>query len=307
VAVETSLPAPAKKTHWRWASLFFAGLGGLVSLGIGLMVDQLIRDLFARTDWLGWIGIGLVVLVVVGAGAIALKGLVALMRLARITKLNDAAREAAATDDRKAALAALQELIGLYRKRPETARGRAALAGHMQEIVDGRDLIRLGERELMTGFDADARRFVMESAKRVSIVTAVSPRAIVGVLFVLAENLRLIRRLSELYGGRPGALGLIRLARNVIGHLALTGGIAIGDSLVQQLIGQGLAAKLSARLGEGVVNGMLTARVGIAAIDVCRPLPFIDGRPPALPDVVTELAKIGGSSDKTGDSPAKGS
>ena len=307
VAVEPNLPAVAKKSHWRWASLFFAGLGGLVSLGIGLMVDQLIRDLFARTDWLGWIGIGLVVLVVVGAGAIALKELVALMRLARITKLNETAREAAATDDRKAALAALEELIGLYRRRPETARGRAEMAGHMREIVDGRDLIRLGERELMTGFDADARRYVMESAKRVSIVTAVSPRAIVDVLFVLAENLRLIRRLSELYGGRPGTLGLIRLARNVIGHLALTGGMAIGDSLVQQLVGQGLAAKLSARLGEGVVNGMLTARVGIAAIDVCRPLPFIDGRPPALPDVVAELAKIGGSSDKTGDSPAKGS
>ncbi|HQF30687.1 MAG TPA: DUF697 domain-containing protein, partial [Hyphomicrobiales bacterium] len=87
--------------------------------------------------------------------------------------------------------------------------------------------------------------------------------------------------------------------RAAIAHLAVTGSIAVGDSLVQQLPGHGLAAKISARLGEGVVNGMLTARVGIAAIDVCRPLPFIDGKPPALSDVMTELAKIGGTSEKS--------
>jgi putative membrane protein len=40
---------------------------------------------------------------------------------------------------------------------------------------------------------------------------------------------------------------------------------------------------------------MLTARVGIAAVAVCRPLPFINGRPPRLADVVTELARVGGA------------
>jgi putative membrane protein len=36
-----------------------------------------------------------------------------------------------------------------------------------------------------------------------------------------------------------------------------------------------VVAKLSRRFGEGVVNGALTARVGVAAIEVCRPLPFV--------------------------------
>jgi putative membrane protein len=67
---------------------------------------------------------------------------------------------------------------------------------------------------------------------------------------------------------------LIRPLRHVIGHLAITGGMAVGDSLVQQMLGHGIAAKLSQRLGEGVVNGLLTARLGLAAIDVTRPLPF---------------------------------
>ena len=117
----------------------------------------------------------------------------------------------------------------------------------------------------------------------------------VDVVFVGAEILRLIRRIAMLYGGRPGTLGFIRLARAAVTHLAVTGGIAAGDSLIQQILGHGIAARLSARLGEGVVNGLLTARVGIAAIEVSRPLPFLNGRPPRLGDVMAELTRMGKS------------
>jgi putative membrane protein len=61
--------------------------------------------------------------------------------------------------------------------------------------------------------------------------------------------------------------------------------MAVGDSLVQQVLGHGIAARLSARLGEGVLNGLLTARVGLSAIAVCRPLPYAAGQPPTLRDV----------------------
>ena len=58
--------------------------------------------------------------------------------------------------------------------------------------------------------------------------------------------------------------------------------MAASDSLVQQMLGHGIAAKLSQRLGEGVLNGLLTARLGLAAIDVTRPLPFTALPRPAL-------------------------
>ena len=68
-----------------------------------------------------------------------------------------------------------------------------------------------------------------------------------------------------------GTLGMIRLMRHVIAHLAITGGMAASDTVIQQMLGQGIVAKLSTRLGEGVLNGLLTARLGLAAIDVTRP------------------------------------
>ena len=138
----------------------------------------------------------------------------------------------------------------------------------------------------------------MNSAKRVSIVTAVSPRALVDLLAVLFENLRTIRRLSALYGGRPGTLGFLRLTKHVATHLAVTGGMAAGDSLASQVLGHGLAARLSARLGEGVVNGLLTARIGIAAISVCRPAPFVSGNGPTVSDFMGELVASSEKAEK---------
>src|SRR5690606_34727419 len=132
---------------------------------------------------------------------------------------------------------------------------------------------------------------VSAAAERVSIVTAVSPRAAVDMFFVLITALGLARRLALLYGGRPGTLGLIRLARQVVSHLAITGGMAASDSLIQQMIGHGVAAKLSARLGEGVLNGLLTARLGLAAIEVTRPLPFVALKAPGMAELAGGLLR----------------
>lgn len=288
------LPAPPPRTS-RWATLFWSGLGGLVSMGLGLAISKLIEDLFARSDWLGYAGLGFAVLFVVGALAIVGKELFGLMRLRTLNALREQAAGAIQKDDRREAEAVTRELLALTKTSARLHRARTELSGHLGEIIDGADLVRLTERHLMAPLDAEATQLVANAAKRVSVVTAVSPRAAVDLIFVLVTAVTLVRRLAYLYGGRPGALGMIRLFRQVVAHLAVTGGMAAGDSLVQQLLGHGIAAKLSARLGEGVVNGLLTARLGLAAIEVTRPLPFAAVPPPALSDVasgfITRAAK----------------
>ncbi|MHC5652846.1 YcjF family protein [Stappia sp. ICDLI1TA098] len=273
----------------RWGRWLAAGLGGLVSLAVGLSVDALIRDLFTRTDWLGWLGVALAALALVAALGLTVREIIGIARLRRIDETRTALAKAAEADDQDAARTALRQMLELYRNRPETAQGRAAVAAHLREVIDGRDLVRLAERDLLTPLDARAVRIVRDSVKRVSVVTAISPRAILDLAVVLVENLRIMRRLAVLYGGRPGFLGFLRLARHVGAHLAMTGGMAAGDSLVSQLLGHGVAARLSARLGEGVINGMLTARVGIAAIAVCRPAPFVGHGGPTVSDVMGEM------------------
>jgi putative membrane protein len=274
---------------FSWGGLFWSALGGLVSLGVGLWITRFVEDLFARSAALGWLGVALAALALLAVIALATREIRAIARQRHIAQLHIACAEAHAADDRLAARAALSELATLYLARPETARARTLVKELSAEIVDGRDLLDIAERNLMAPLDDAARREIAVAAKRVSVVTAISPRALVDIAFVAAQAVRLIRRIAEIYGGRPGLFGFIKLARSVGAHLAITGGMAIGDSLVQQVVGHGIASRLSARLGEGVLNGMLTTRIGLSALAVCRPMPFAALKQPRVADVAPFL------------------
>ena len=96
----------------------------------------------------------------------------------------------------------------------------------------------------------------------------------------------MIRRIAEIYGGKAGPLGNWRLTRTVLGHLVATGAVAVGDDLISSVAGGGIVSKISRRFGEGVINGALTARVGVAAMEVCRPLPFVARKRPSVSGLV---------------------
>ncbi|MEL7430112.1 MAG: TIGR01620 family protein [Pseudomonadota bacterium] len=289
---------PVSRTHThlpgftsgsRWVKLVAGSLATLVMLGLGLWFTEVVEALFARHVWLGWGASALLTLAVVGILAILVREIVALWQLRALTRLREQVAfqlEGDAKPDPKL----IDRIVGLYEDRPDMGWHISELAGHGDDVMDTRDRLLLAERYLMLPLDEEAKQIVAKAARRVSVVTAVNPAASLDVVFVAWQVLAMLRKLTALYGSRPGSLGTLRLARMVGSHLAVTGGLALSDTLLQQFIGKGLAGRLSAKLGEGTINGILTARIGIAAMDLCRPMPFHTSTRPGLKEFIGVIA-----------------
>ena len=274
---------------FNWGAMLASAAAGLAMLATGVWFARFVSVAVAREDWIGWTAFGLLVVGGIAAAVIALREIVGLVRLGRLGRLRRDVDAALDTADKRAETRAVRRLRALYGDRQELQWGLSRLKQHEGDVRDAGDLLRLADREVVAPLDPEARRIVMQSMKRVSVVTAISPMAGIAVLFVLIENLRMLRGLATLYGARPGILGSLRLLRLVVTHIIATGGLALTDDLLGQFLGQDILRRLSRRLGEGAFNGALTARVGTAAVEVTRPLPFLDATPLRVRDFVAEL------------------
>lgn len=265
--------APPKKRSGLTRFALWA-FGAFFSFALSVAAWDFVTGLFAQNSVLGWIAFSLLMLAVLAAVLLAAREWAAYARLARLDVLRQSTTRALLDADLAAARSAVAALSRLYAAREDTAWGHARLTERSPEVMDADALLALAETELMTPLDALARAQVERAARQVATVTALVPLALADVAVALFANLRMIRQIAEIYGGRSGALGSWGLMRRVFTSLLATGALALTDDLIGSVAGGGILSKLSRRFGEGVVNGALTARVGLAAMDLCRPLPF---------------------------------
>ncbi|MGB0658863.1 MAG: YcjF family protein [Mangrovicoccus sp.] len=267
----------------RW---FLAVFGAFAMAMIGWASWAAIAALVAKIPVLG----GFVALLGALSLAIALllviKEIAALSRLARLDHLRQAADRVLAEHDLTAARKLGLRLQGFYRQRVDLKWSGADLEARLNDAFDPDAALAAAEQAMVSPLDAAAIREVEAAARQVATVTALVPLALADVITAMVVNLRMVRRISEIYGGRAGTLGSWKLIRAVFVHLAATGIVSAGDDLVTSVLGGSALSRISRRFGEGIVNGALTARVGVAAIEICRPLPFLASEPPKVSQLV---------------------
>jgi putative membrane protein len=283
-------------TRWFWRLL-----AALLTFVLSVAAWEFVTALISQNQILGYAALGLVALFLLVCLAILIREWAALARLGRLDKLHQAAAHAEAENDPKAAAQVVDRLLALYAGRSDLRWGRDRLSRHKSDAVDADALLDVAERELMGPLDAAARREIEVASRQVATVTALVPLALADVIAALTSNVRMIRRIAEIYGGRSGLVGGWRLTRTVLTHLVATGAVAVGDDLIGSIAGGGLLSRVSRRFGEGVINGALTARVGVAAMEVCRPLPFRTLARPSITSIIqralTGLFGDGGQKD----------
>lgn len=277
---------------------------GVAVLGISVVAQgvQWVHDAWIQQDWvaLGACTAGGLI-IIAGVGSVATEWR-RLYRLRQRADERDTARDLLHSHGLGQGRAFCEKLAaqaGLDNSHPALQRWQASL----HETQNDREVVELYARLVQPVLDAQARREISHSAAESALMIAVSPLALVDMAFIAWRNLRLVNRIAVLYGIELGYYSRIRLFRLVLLNMAFAGASELVREVGMDWMSQDLAARLSARAAQGIGAGLLTARLGIKTMELCRPLPWLDGDKPKLGDFRRELiGKLKNSmvkSDKT--------
>jgi putative membrane protein len=145
--------------------------------------------------------------------------------------------------------------------------------GVVQAQHSDEEQLQLFERFVLSELDKQAQQLIYRAATDTSLAVAISPFALADMLIVLWRSSRLVRELAQLYGGAIGQLRSMVLLKRLLAALLWAGGSELALDMASDVMSSELTAKLSARAGQGIIAGLLVARLGNLAQQQLRPLP----------------------------------
>lgn len=148
----------------------------------------------------------------------------------------------------------------------------------IEEFNDA-EVMQLYSRKVLSKVDQKALAEIGKFSTESVVLVALSPIAVIDMLIMLWRNLRLVNKIAALYGLKLGYWSRIKLIKQVIFNMAYAGASELVADLGADLLGAELLGKMSARMAQGLGAGMLTARLGLKAMHMCRPIPFTDDAP----------------------------
>jgi putative membrane protein len=156
----------------------------------------------------------------------------------------------------------------------------------------GAEQLRLYSQQVLSSQDKNARARVSRWSGEAAVLVAISPLASVDMLLILWRSLKMIDEVAACYGIRLGYSSRIRLLRQIARHMLYAGAAELITDVGLDWLGAELSARLSARLAQGVGAGLLTARLGLQTMQVCRPIRFSAEEKPRLGEIRRELLSL---------------
>lgn len=138
------------------------------------------------------------------------------------------------------------------------------------------ELLQLYSRLVLTKVDEKAMAEIAKFSTEAVVLVALSPVALIDMLIILWRNLHMINKVALLYGIKLGYWSRVKLIRQVFVNMVYAGASELIADFGSDMIGADLLGKLSGRLAQGLGAGMLTARLGVKTMQLCRPIPFED-------------------------------
>lgn len=138
--------------------------------------------------------------------------------------------------------------------------------------------LQLFDRLVLTGVDKKAQQLIWRASTDSSLAVAISPFALADMLLVTWRSSRMLRELAELYGAPMGQLRSLAMLKRALAALLWAGGSELALDMAGDVLSSELTAKLSARAGQGIIAGLLVARLGYLAQQQLRPLPLAEAQ-----------------------------
>ena len=233
LATVNTPPEPVRK-RFSFAKVAAVAFGTLLSLAVGLWVDALIRDLFTRSDWLGYAALAVLAIGVAAVLGIVIRETAGMMRLAAVQRSRPRRKPPLERRGRRGATPCRSPFIP-PRRQARNRQGSCDARGdgrrrHRRPASDPACRARIARPARSAGsqphFQCIQARFCGDGGQ--------PARARRSSLCSLRIGTAGARHGRSLWRSARHARHA-KLMRDVLAHLAVTGSIAVGDSLVQQI------------------------------------------------------------------------
>ncbi|MBF0370719.1 MAG: TIGR01620 family protein [Magnetococcales bacterium] len=295
--------SPAKKPKPTWG-LFRWFFVSVVLLFVGLLLED--TALFLRDRFAAHWSLGLFFSILIAGVTSALMLMVGRewLRIRRL-RTHQGLREEAERLVQSATFGQAQpltkQIAKLYRERPQTATALERFNGEAESYLGDREMLQLFSHHLLVPLDREAYGVVVKNSTAAAVFATISPLAWLDALLFLWRNVRMVRELAEVYGIQPGFTGSMVMIRSVFQGMLVSGAAELLVDEGAVAMGESFTSLLLAQAGQGVANGLFTARVGLYAMRYCRPIPFEEKDRPKLAyirgEVIGELKKVLKKSD----------
>jgi len=183
----------------------------------------------------------------------------------------------------------INELKAFYTDKPQGVYFQKCIE-QLPDYSNDREVIEHIDRVFLQPLDKEALRRVSNFSLQTSAAVAISPWASLDMLLSLWRSVKMIDEVAQVYGMRPSVMNRYKLLKQVIHQLAFVAASEmVIDQLMEEFGSSTLTGIASARLGQGLGAGIYTARIGISAMKVSRPIIFSKDSQPKTKSVVAPM------------------
>lgn len=193
------------------------------------------------------------------------------------------------SNDGEQAVKFCENLLTELKQLPTVSQSAERWKGQLNEAYNSKEVLYLFSENVLTPIDKQVKKLISKNAVENALIVAISPLAIVDVLMMAFRNIALVNKISKIYGMELGYFSRLKLFKMVLTNMVFAGATEIATDVGMDFFSQNITAKLSMRAAQGIGVGLLTARLGVKAMEFCRPIAFQANERPKISAIRQEL------------------